>query len=104
MDGMAPNDHACSSAPAARLAPLMPRGKPRQLRISELLPACPPMASRSSSSVVRPSLAAYTAADSTAGPALKRVLSRVLNGGFAGPVKAQMVLCHQPSMVMVGRR
>ena len=29
MDGMAPNDHACSNALVASPAPLMPRGKPR---------------------------------------------------------------------------
>jgi len=33
---MTPNDHACSNARVARPAPLMPRGKPRKLRISEL--------------------------------------------------------------------
>ena len=51
----APKLHACVKARRARSAPLTPDGKPRWLRISELVPAWPPIASGSITIVDKPS-------------------------------------------------
>jgi hypothetical protein len=50
-----PNRFACVVARAAKSAPLIPRGKPMKFSIKELMPACPPVASRSIRAILNPS-------------------------------------------------